>query len=357
MNLNLSILAFKNFSKEFKLFFRKLIFLIPVPLIIIITNYYIDPANLYKSDYEAGIAKYLLEGYNVANVADCNDRLLQECYINGLKDKKEILVLGSSRALLISSGLFPGNSFYNSSVTVGKLDDYEKFYQMYKEKGLKPSTIILGVDPWLIRYGYNIQKNDFNLKNEFKKILPLKDIIPEKYLELLSISYFQNSLLRIINRQTMAKYYPTKNTEDDTFMKLSDGSINYHKSKKNRTIEEVRNIAIDFASKEICRYGYYDIYPEQTKELEKFIDLLLNDKVKVIFFLAPYHPCAYEIFMQSANYKIKETEEYIKKLAEEKNIKIVGSYNPAVYSVTEEDFYDGVHAKKSAIKKIWEKDM
>lgn len=349
MNRGLFILDFRNYSKDLKLFLKKLLLLLPVPVIIISFNYFIDPANLYKDDYEAGIANYLLEGYNVANVADCDDRLLQEYYINGLKQKKEIIVIGSSRSLLISSELFPGKSFFNNSVSAGILTDYKKIYSQYKKRGLIPSIIILNLDPGLIDEKTSSQKNWKTVKSNFD----LKNLIPEKYMELLSISYFQNSLLKIINKQTRENYYPTKEVSNDTFMKLSDGSIAYHKSKKNRSIEEVRAIAIDFANKEVNNCDYYDVNSYKIKELEDFIDLLLKNKVKVIFFLSPYHPKVYEIFMKSKKYKINKIEEYIIKMAEQKKIKILGSYNPEKYGLSEAEFYDGVHPKKPAIHKIF----
>ncbi len=60
-----------------KTFFKKIIlYILPVFPIMIILNCIIDPANLF-SGIKTRIAEYLSEGYNVKNVPNIDERLLQ----------------------------------------------------------------------------------------------------------------------------------------------------------------------------------------------------------------------------------------------------------------------------------------
>ncbi|NJO90130.1 MAG: hypothetical protein HC831_15170, partial [Chloroflexia bacterium] len=88
------------------------------------------------------------------------------------------------------------------------------------------------------------------------------------------------------------------------------------------------------------------------KLFETFIDYIINEDIKVAFFLASYHPYAAEK-LKNSKFKIFEIEKYLKKIAKRKNIKIIGSYNPEVTNLSENDFYDGNHPKKQGIEKIF----
>ena len=70
------------------------------------TNYCVDPAQLFSGgNYEQGVADILLSGNNVANVSNYDERLLQKAYVNNLKRRNDVIVLGSSRSMQIKSHL------------------------------------------------------------------------------------------------------------------------------------------------------------------------------------------------------------------------------------------------------------
>ena len=50
-----------------------------------------------------------------------------------------------------------------------------------------------------------------------------------------------------------------------------------------------------------------------------------------------------------------ETEKFIHKLGSANNVKIIGSFNPDICGVSEEDFMDAMHLKNKSIDKIFEK--
>jgi len=132
-------------------FIKKLIFLLPILCVIIGFNYFIDPANIFRSEkYYKEVVGVLLKGKNVANIMNYDERLLQKEYINGISKRKEIFVLGSSRVMQISSSVFPGHSFLNNGVSGASIEDDMAIYWMYRKKGFIPSIVVLGLDPWLL---------------------------------------------------------------------------------------------------------------------------------------------------------------------------------------------------------------
>jgi len=99
-------------------FVKKLMFLLPIVCLIIGFNYFVDPANIFRSEkYCQAVVSLLLKGKNVANITNYDERLLQKEYINSLTQRRDIVVLGSSRVMQISASLFPRHSFLNNGVS------------------------------------------------------------------------------------------------------------------------------------------------------------------------------------------------------------------------------------------------
>lgn len=58
---------------------KKLLIFIPLVFILTLTNYFVDPSQVFKSEtYEYDAAKILLEKHNVANVSNSDERLIQD---------------------------------------------------------------------------------------------------------------------------------------------------------------------------------------------------------------------------------------------------------------------------------------
>src|SRR3989338_6442097 len=130
---------------------KKVLLLLPILLVMTGFNYFMDPAGLFRgNDYYEGLAGILLKGNNISNLVNYDDRLLQKYLIEGLPEKKGIVLLGSSRVMQISSDFFPGHTFMNHGVAGASLEDDMAIYWLYRKQGLLPSTVIIGLDPWLL---------------------------------------------------------------------------------------------------------------------------------------------------------------------------------------------------------------
>lgn len=351
-------------------FVKSLIVLCPLLFFIVAVNYLVDPVSMFRfKDAEKKIAEYLLQGKNVANFSNYHERLIQRYYVARISRRLEVAVLGSSRSMLIGKSLFPEKNFFNSSVDGATLEDLMATYWMYRDRKLLPQRMIIGLDPWILN-GKNGLRNYLTIYAEYRKIRDhlrgngpdfngLTDVSAKLayFYNLISPSYFQLALGKFLKARITdtvdRKCYMTVNSiEDEAMVKLSDGTESFSAKERNLSVDSVRRRAISYAS-QVRVYGLADfakIGQEQLGLLKKFVALVKRDGVEPVFFLCPYHPSAYSVFMDSGKYAIiKDVERCFRDLASQEAIEVIGSYDPGACGLTEFDFYDGMHPKEEAI--------
>lgn len=346
-----------------KKIFLKIMLLVPVLVLLVSINYFIDPAHIFDPRFEEGIARHLLDGMNVTNVYNYDERLLQKYYIEGLNNKPEVVVLGSSRIMLIGSSFFPSHRLVNNGVSGCQIEDMMAIFNLYLKKDFMPKKIVLGLDPWMLndnngdRRWLSLKDNYIDMARRLHIEVSDSSSISRrnpKYGELVSLDYFQNSLWTILKFGTN-KYSPTRRILNDGITRLTDGSICYDKKYRIRTLAEIELAANSYIGlKPIYLLGGFS-YLSRGKigQLEKFIDFLIDERIEVIFFLAPYHPKVYNFLIGDIQYKkVSESEGYFKALAVLKNINIFGSFDPGKYMLDGFYFYDGMHFKEETIPLI-----
>lgn len=347
-----------------KTFLKKLSFLLPLPLFVVFVNYKQDPANLFKGGkYETELSAHLQQGNNVTNILNYDERNFQKINIKSLSSCPETLALGSSKTLMINSEMLNSKSFYNGSLSAGCMEDMLSVFQLFDKKNCTPKQVIIGLDPWLL--------NEFNRMDRWEKFgdeyaaflakLELKDDYPvhqkgsvsdyENYLELLSLSYFQQSVVDWL-RGVDTKLKTSKAPTNVMATKRPDGSYMYESSYRDRTPEQVtRNAESEIAAVPIK--GFHDftrLSPKYKTIFEKFIDYLQAKNIKVVLFMAPYHPIVYDFFKKDPFYNIVFTADtYFRQLAKKKGLTCIGNLDPKVYDLSNSDFYDGVHCNEKTI--------
>jgi hypothetical protein len=363
---------------------KKLLLFLPFLLAIAVFNWKVAPASLFVPQYEEDIVSLLLQGKDVAGPSSYNGRRLQVLFAEAQDKPRDILVLGSSRAMGISSKLLNSPSLYNAWVNCGVLRDHLAIYGTFRRRGLLPKTLILGVDPWLFNAEslYNKKKLDAALEPDYHLMmknmgLPIKgteardlfsslDPRIEKYLELLSPAYLQQSVKFLIAKKkarSQSKSSPenpdgTKRCHaalpgEEPF-KYSDGSYLYPKSKNNRPPETV---LLDVAK--ATQFNVFENYtqfdPELVEEFEHLVARAQQDKVEVVFYLPPLHPVLYEKVANTPEYrKVIEAELYFRNYAEKLGIRVRGSYNPQTCGLESSDFVDGWHLRNEAFGKAFQ---
>ena len=349
-----------------KKIFIKLCNFIPILSLIICINIYVDPANLLFSEkHMSKIASILIKGYNVEGLYDYDERMLQKEIIKRLEDPLDTIVLGSSRTMQISKKYFPNLKFFNNSVSGATIEDFIAIVQLYKSKKMLPSTIIIGIDPWLFNrnndqtrwkslrkeYIQGLNTISYDKRNSFIEKI---EINYEKYIEFLSPSYFQYSVSMIVKNHEKNQYCVTSASVSDRPIKLSDGSINYSAEYRLTDLEVVKQKALSEVEEEIYSLENFDeIDSDLFYQFDLLIRYLKEEEVDIYFFLAPYHEMSYEYMIGNSNYKlVKEVQSFIHDYGDEKGLSVLGSYNPMDIPCQMGEFYDAMHAKPNCIQKI-----
>ena len=136
--------------------------------------------------------------------------------------------------------------------------------------------------------------------------------------------------------------------------------MNYDQKTRLKNSVEVRAEAENFArEKPIYSLGEFKrLDTESVKKLRSFLQVLTDDRVRMIFFFPPYHPAVYETMRQSPEYRmVDQAEQAFKEIANEMNILMLGSYNPANLGLKDSDFYDGMHMRNESLTQFFKNHL
>lgn len=340
-----------------KFIHKTTIFSVFTLLFLVSVNYWGDSAKIFHPGYEKKIADIIFKNQNATNISNYDERILQKELINRLHTNPDVLILGSSRTMLINSTFFGEKKVINNSVSGASIEDLIAIYQIYNEKEILPKKIILGIDPWLLNENNgqirwkSLEKEYTSFSNERKEID--KSILNNKVIQLFSFSYFQASfknLANVIKRKS--EPIASKEKYNQTTTKLVDASLSYGKQYRGVSNEEVNNNAKNYISGDIYSIeNFSTISPDILQEFQNLCLSILENNIELSFFLTPYHPIVYEKIMQDYSI-VLDVENKVVKFAKEKGIEYFGSFNPKKVDINNADFYDGMHCKEHAIKEI-----
>ena len=347
-----------------KVFIKRIIFYsVPVLLVLTSVNIIVDPANLV-SGIEIKIAKYLSQGFNVTNVPNIEERMLQKNIIQNLHTSPSIIILGSSRIMLIGKEYY-GDNCFNNGVSGASIEDIIAIYQLYIENDHSDfiRKIVIGIDPWLFNEN-NGQNRWESLANEYygflsKNPLPIIKNIPLfKYSQFLSPSYFQASIKFIpeylIQLKSNEYITPTNKINNIGFTRLNDGTIEYDTKYRSKSEIDIENEFKGYISGDIYSMeNYFELSEKVINIFNLFIETITKNDTEIEFLLMPYPAMIYAYLTSNEKYKIISlVEDYIIFYGNEHNINVYGSYNPEQFGLNTNDFYDGMHLNNNGIKKV-----
>ncbi len=344
---------------------------LPLLFMVVLINLISDPAQIYRKGYEKSAADIIVSGKNLAGATDCNERLLLEHIVLKEKERPDSLIIGSSRVLELSDETIPNlNSYRNLGLSGAGIYDFYGILGIYCEKKELPRKIIIGLDPWML--------NENNGETRYKTLQKYIDVFEKncgetkpnegipfstEKLQLLSLSYFQSSVAKIcanpnlIFEKITVDYYATTERIVDEPIKYADGSIDYSREYRDQTTEAVNDRSKSYVLGEVYQMeDFNEISPKYCALLDNILDYFEKNGIEVVFYLPPYHPYVYNYLIDSKEYCIiNSVEQYFRKIAEDRNIEVFGSYNPARLNCTEDDFLDGMHMRRKDVHKTWVK--
>ncbi len=343
----------------------------------------------------------LLNGKTIANPDLHDSRARNRYLIKNREGKVDIIAVGSSRTVgLRREYITSEETFSNHAMSRAILEDYIGIVGGYKKfKDYIPSKVILGVDPWVFNVNNGAFQGDWELFQELYFFLieemgAEEENIhkgwngPSTFQRLISVEYFYSNIVYLYNillsdegynyvieprtdipasprtKCDPRKVYPTYVMES---IECADIPVSPCPTCEMRKVYFSGTLEPDGSYHYPIHYlfdgnDYIDSRGlgnyrnlSNTRFFEKFIDYLQEENVEVIFFLPPYHPESYKRLLSPPhNFKLLlDAEEYLREIAKKKNIQLIGSYNPNVYSLTYRDFMDGLHATSYAIGKIF----
>ena len=347
----LSYLSYRFIELQFKnkiAFSRKAIFSLTICMSFCLILYSIFIFRFVNFPYEKDLA-FKLSRSNVIIATNMDERKFTKFRIEYLKQKPDILVIGSSRIMQVSSSPSLGNVL-NLSVSGASIEDQITFSVLALQK-FTPKAVYLAADPWLFNENSN-QNRWLSIKDEY-----------EYSLGVISTPVFikpgsNNSNVKD-SRNVFFKLYKGINifyskivsTDQNSgiYDKIrNDGSRIYNSTYSNLNLIEKRS-----GFQDILTYSMKNFNFSRNKwdNFSKLIDYIKNKKIKIFLVLSPYHPELYER-IKSDNRQFLISENIFNSLAKEKSIPIIGSYDPEKCGCSEIDFFDGMHPKDNCINNL-----
>ena len=313
-------------------------------------NYFGDSANIFHDDFEQQLAAGLAKGDMVSYRTNYDERRVQELIADKLKDPPSTLVLGSSRMMLVGGADLNDVRLRNAAVSSAVIQDLVGIYQLYRERGLLPQKLVIGVDPWIFNAKYNVDR--WRTLQEYYWSFWGRSVDQQplnwwNIRQLFSLTYFQSSAKTIFTRNKAAQEIIEVEQEENKYAtRRPDGSLVYDEKKRGTSVEKAKQEARQMKNDETSLVGFSQIDTMRWKEFLRFLEVVKNDEVDIELVLIPYHPTYYA---ETAYREQILTVE--RKLGSIKYATLSGSYDPDYVGAGEADFYDALHARKEVVVK------
>ena len=332
-------------------------------------NLLVDGVGIFRIDVGLKyVVSSLLNGKMVAGRMSYDERELQRLIVEQYPGRRDMVVIGSSRTMVLRKKFINGNpDFFNHSVSGAVIEDFPAIIGLYKEKGAFPGTVILGIDPWMFNRNNGLGKAARTLDKWRQEMTEEiegasqnkkgngqaeagtsvgKDIFA-RYRQLINLDYtLQNwELLR-----TGKKLRITNTLDVDDFVREPDGSMHFPS-----VVRGMRMIK-DGPSNAMPDMYFKDFESlNGTEQFEGLVRYLQAHRVRVVFLLPPFHAAAYRSCFTNPKYEVvPQIEAYLRKFAADNGITVIGSYDPARYGFKGEDFFDGTHGHDIVMKRLFE---
>ena len=341
-----------------KVFFYLTFFIILLFFVLIgLFNYSIDYENIFsKKNIRTQELKKISENINkgVSELNNYNHRDIKRALaLFSIND--DCFILGSSQHILIRSEYLTNldpkcKNNTNLSLPGGSLEDIliSTYFTSIREKKIK--KVFLGIGPYTFKYNsdYQLRWKKFEsvfIKMNDKKVLKKKNNY-EIFKEYLRILYDKKLFMKNFEYLKNLIFEPKNNVNQKNIIIKKDGSYEFigkYQLKKGEFLNKVEN----------ARWGFNDLYFEESpkKSLINNIKFLQSKGIEVDILLVPFHPFVFS----SKDWivpKIYKANNELKKIAQELNVNIYGSFFPDDLGCSKYDFYDDSHPKKTCLKKI-----
>lgn len=334
---------------------KTILFFLPVLVVVMVVNYWGDPAKVFSDQgVEVQAVEILSAGGNVAGLSNYDERLFQRQWIETMTKSPSVVVLGSSRGMLVNRSNSADSGLMNFCVSGARLEDMIGIWGLCENRQWRPKRVILEISTYMFNdrntdTRYKTLEEEFNtVANKFSVkggVSTLQLTLPKAWSALCSPSYFQSALQSLINKDAPDVIYATEERMGQSdAIKLIDGSISYSLAYRTRGVSAQDLLdAINYGGGE----RFVRMAAERQELFESFVAYLLNQGVEVELFLAPLPSEVTENSKMPAL-----VAAYLSAFAQEKGVLVQGSYSAEQYGLTVANFYDGLHPEQSVYDTI-----
>lgn len=331
-------------------------------MIISFVDYYVDAYASVRITYTE-IAEDLENG-NVILGTDIplSERKMKWACVNNM-EKKDFVILGSSRSAMFTADRFTEESFYNMWQSGGAtVNDYlAEVYLLYSQNKL-PERMLIEISPSV----FNINSGEQRWLEWEDNVSCMRMLLDEDtnamsygqtlgigWTDLVSPSYFQYNFEELLkgNRVWIRKTQESENA--DYNVHWSDGSLMYSREfTKRYSAEQITDLTDEICEDKsiYCCSDYNELDVVYQENFEKLIAFLIERGVEVSFYLPPYsEPMYHCVITDEAYAMIPEVERYILQFADENQLKVYGSFDPEGSTLELSDFYDPYHIRREKI--------
>ncbi len=341
-----------------KFFLNTFYLIIPFALIIAFVNISVDPANFFSNEkYETEAAAIVLKGNNIENFNTCDERILLQKIILGIKVAPETIVIGTSRSLEISGDIIEKKNFLNCSVSHANLNDFIAILGMLDSLKKLPKEIYIESSPTLINpsttdewlsiyefYEYGLSKMNIEYDSKVKNSFYYLAI--QQLNAIFSFAYFQKSITFLKKKKENTILDIGKNIPKN-FGKMYDGSITYPSSYMNSdTLKAIADAEVYIKKSFLNEFDY-----KYLNILKKIIDYLKNNNIKIYMLNLPIQQDCYKIIAKE-NKLFGEIKNGTDEFAKKENVTLLGTFNPFEANLNRSQFYDPLHCNKEALKSV-----
>ena len=323
------------------------------------------------ADYQRAAGR-LLSGQDFYGYINYDERSFQAIMARDGPADVTVLVAGSSRTMQLDADCFDGK-YYNASVSGAMISDLAAIVEQFR-RGRTLKHVVFAADPWMLNAheqyeawdGVRIAPNldrvhaapdwiraqvRLGLTPNWREFTVAARAVLDPYREILAPASYQAAWKARIEGPPLKDANP-----DNLFRKQPDGSLRYPGFIVNAPAEHVAAAARNAADShlEATYVGFNRIDPFLARAFEAVTADVVARGARVTLVLAPFHLVYYQRVIHHENGKLlPAVEAYFRNLAHQRGYKVIGSYDPAAVGAAASDFFDGVHLKKGALKRLY----
>lgn len=333
---------------------------LPILALIIFTNVYVDPANLYH-DVASEVASNVLAGKSVfVTSGNLDERHLKKAVIEGMPKEGTTIVLGPSFSMGISTG---EEGFYNLAMSAADYYDYLAVLGIMEYNGKHADKVILTIDSYCFNRKFVESFTAHTALKEYSQYM--LDILNgvdtktpgehdlsmtwQRVLQSLSVTYFQGAVDMVkANGSLKAERVGLAESDCKSAYYRSDASYAYDEVTENATFEYHNEYCGSYNLDFNLTQGVH-IDSEYADTFDRLIKYLQDNGTEVELFLSPVSPSLWDSYDATNHPLMAELADYATTLSDKYGVKIIGSYNPYDLGLTDADFCDIHHLRNTSL--------